>query len=376
MNSKLAAVMTLCMFHAGCIGVGEEAPVAVSADAGAAVDGARGSDPFTDPSSASPVRGAGVITLAGSEERGLVDGSGAIARFNNPTNVVLGPDGNLYVADYDNGDVRLVRPNGMTLTLTRQEGFSHPFGMAFGADGALYVETDSDDAGDRTNGMIWLIDRRTGVGTILARNLGRPRGLLVLPDGRLVMVDNEHHVVRLLDPATRAITDLAGVRDAAGLADGRGADARFDHPYDVVLTPDQRLVVADQNNHLLRAITLDGVVSTYAGTGLPGSTDGTQATATFNSPQALAIDADGNIFVTDIGGYVVRRVAVDGTVSTIAGVGRAGFADGEPMQAQFFGLEGIDVSRNGRDLFVADGNRGGAEPSHRIRRIELPSDKN
>lgn len=117
-------------------------------------------------------------------------------------------------------------------------------------------------------------------------------------------------------------------------------------------------------------------MSTYAGTGLPGSTDGTQLTATFNSPQALAIDADGNIFVTDMAGYVVRRVAVDGTVRTVAGVGRAGYADGDPMQAQFFGLEGLDVSANGRDLFVADGNRGGTEHSHRIRRIELRPDMN
>ena len=92
---------------------------------------------------------------------------------------------------------------------------AHGGALAFGADGALYVETDSDDAGDRTNGMIWQIDRRTGAGTILARNLGRPRGLLALPDGRLVMVDNEHHVVRLLDPATREVTELAGERDAA-----------------------------------------------------------------------------------------------------------------------------------------------------------------
>ena len=61
--------------------------------------------------------------------------------------------------------------------------------------------------------------------------------------------------------------------------------------------------------------------------------------ATFNHPQGLAIDRSGNVFVTDLDAYVVRRVSPDGRVTTIAGTGRAGFADGEALQAQFFGLE-------------------------------------
>ncbi len=328
---------------------------------------------LADPVEAIPAVGEGAITLAGSAEPGREDGTGAAARFNNPTNVVVGPDGNLYVADFDNGLIRLVRPSGATITFTRQPGFSHPFGMAFAPNGALYVETDSDDAGrrDEGSGMLWRIDRLTGVAAPLLRGLGRPRGLAVLSDGRIVMVDNVHHVVRVLDPATLRVSDLAGARDQRGFVDGAGAAARFDHPYDVVLTRDDVLVVADQENHRLRAVTLQGIVSTYAGTGARGSLDGSRDQATFNRPQGLALDARGDVYVTDLDGYVVRRVSAQGIVSTVAGGGGVGFADGAPRLARFYGLEGLDVSPVGRTLFVADGNRGSAARNHRVRRISL-----
>ena len=332
------------------------------------------SDPFHDPINATPVTGAGAITLSGGAEGGWVDGPRASALFRNPTNVLLGPDGNVYVADYDNGDVRLVRPNGVTLTFTRQDAFSHPFGMAFAPDGTLYVQTDDDDTalGLADAGTIWRLDRRTGVATVVVRDIGRPRGLAALSDGRLVLVDIAHDVVRLLDPTTRAITDLAGSRDVPGFADGTGAAARFDHPNDVVVGPGGLLIVADRDNNRLRSVSLAGVVSTYAGTGVAGSLDGPSGTATFNLPQGLAADTAGNVFVTDTGAYVVRRIAPNGAVTTVAGDGTAGFADGAPMQARFFGLEGLDVSADGSSLYVADGNRGGTAPNPRVRRFESP----
>ncbi len=332
-------------------------------------------DPFDDPDAAAPIAGLGAITLTGDGQSGWVDGPRSLARLHNPTNVLLGPDGNVYVADYDNDDVRIVRPNGLTLTFTRQDAFAHPFGLAFAPDGTLYAQTDDDDTGHRSTdtGTLWRLDRRTGAATVFLRDIGRPRGLAVLADGRLAMVDDEHHVVRLLDPATRTITGLAGLRDMPGFADGTGAVARFDHPCDVVAAPGGGLLVADRGNNRIRRVGLDGVVTTWAGTGIAGSLDGPRANATVNAPQGLAVDAAGDVFITDTGAWRVRRVSAAGAVSTVAGDGTAGFADGQAMQARFFGLEGLDVSPDGTTLYVADGNRGGSEPNHRVRRVEFPT---
>jgi sugar lactone lactonase YvrE len=368
MSKNIAAAIAFCLLPLGCgIGAGPESLADAGADASIY-------ERAQDPAGSISAIGGGVITLVGSDQPDLVDGERDEVRFNNPANLALGPDGNLYVADNDNSCVRIVRPSGQTLTYVRQADFSHPFGLAFAPDGTLYVQTDGNDRGSRNfdTGTLWRVDRETGHATPLARDLGRPRGLAVIPDGRVVMVDNEHHVIRVFDPSTAAISDLAGVRDTPGFAEGLGAEARFDRPYDVVVVGD-RLLVADQNNHRVRSVTFDGRVSTYAGTGEPGSVNGASAAATFNRPQALAIDATGDVFVTELDGYAVRRISPDGDVTTVAGAGAGGFMDGEPMSAQFFGLEGLDVSADGRVLFVADGNRGTQNPNHRVRRVVLPA---
>ena len=123
-----------------------------------------------------------------------------------------------------------------------------------------------------------------------------------------------------------------------------------------------------------RAASSVGTVTTVAGTGDAGLVDGMAATAQFSSPQGLAIDADGNVYVSELGNAVIRMLEPDGTVSTIAGMaGNPGYADDDedPLGGQLFGLEGIAVG--GDYLYIADGNRGGTEPFHRIRRMTLPS---
>ena len=131
---------------------------------------------------------------------------------------------------------------------------------------------------------------------------------------------------------------------------------------------DGRIIVADRNNHRLRAVTTDGVVTTYAGDGGNGSIDGQRLTARLAGPKALAIDKQDNIYVSDDIAHRIRRVGADGTVTTVAGDGSPGWKDGSGAEAQFFD-QGLAISADGTTLFVADGG-GGEDTSHnRIRRI-------
>lgn len=318
----------------------------------------------------------GVSTLAGCEAADVVDGNRDVARFADPVNVALGPDGDVYVADFDNNRIRVVTASGTTRTLVDQHGFTRPFGMTFAPDGTFYVETDDNDISQRslTTGTVWRVDRVSGLATVLTRNIGRPRGMLVLPspDGRIVVSDPIHHVVSFVDPVSGAVTPLAGGADQAGWVDANGVAARFSNPYGIALLPDGRIAVADLGNHRIRAVALDGTVTTLAGTGVAGANNGATATATFSLPHDLAIDSLGNIYVADSGNFVVRKIA-GGQVSTVVGSGTGGWLDDDNLlTAKLYGLEGIEVSPNGTTLWIADGSRGTTAPFNRVRVVKLP----
>ncbi len=316
--------------------------------------------------------GPGVATLAGTGKPGDSDGARNVARFDDPTNVMVAPDGRVFIADYNNSAIRVATPEGTVATLTHQDGFSRPFGMVLSRDGkTLFVSTDRNDRLQQTpqTGTVWRIDMGNGKATVLARDLGRPRGLAVLPDGRLVLADNQHHTLRLMDPVTGAVFPLAGLLDAPGRADGRGDAARFDTPYDVVVDSQGDILVADFANHMIRKVTIDGVVSPWAGTGQVGWKDGKVGEATFQHPQGLAIDKAGDVYVTDADNYCIRRIDASGHVTTVAGNRMPGFKDGARLQAELYGLEGIDVTADGSFIYVADGDRGEDQPYHRVRRV-------
>jgi DNA-binding beta-propeller fold protein YncE len=311
----------------------------------------------------------GVSTLAGGAEGGFVDGDRSVALFHNPVNVALGPDGKLYAADFDNHRLRVTDMTGATSTVIFKPGFARPFGLAFGS-GVLFVQTDNDASNGHSSmtGTIWRVDVAARTADVVVQGIGRPRGIVVLADGRIAMTDYIHHVVQLLDPATGAITPLAGAWDSKGFADGIGADARFASPYDIVQRADSSLVVCDFDNHRLRTIGLDGTVGTLAG-GTAGFTDGSLASARFDHPQGLAISASGDLYITDLGNARVRRIA-NGNIETVAGDGTAGYRDhDDPLSAELYGLEGIDVSPDGSKVFVADGTRGEDVPFNRVRMI-------
>jgi DNA-binding beta-propeller fold protein YncE len=222
-------------------------------------------------------------------------------------------------------------------------------------------------------GSVWKINIGSNTATIIANAIGMPRGIAALADGRLALADYENHVVEILDPRTGVLSPLAGSFGVAGFAEGVGAAARFSAPYALVQRSDGKLVVVDQKNNRLRVVGLDGAVSTLAGTGHAGFADGAMATATFDTPEGLAMAGNGDLFVTDLGNFRVRRISASSSaVDTIAGDGKAGYIDDDdPLASEFYGLEGISVRPDASLVYVADGTRGDDVPFNRVRQIKM-----
>jgi sugar lactone lactonase YvrE len=335
--------------------------------------------PDAGPPPVAPPFTEGASTLAGASDPGSADGDRNMARFDNPVTIThgAGSDENLYVADFNNDLVRKVDREGNVTTIVQQAGFQRPFAIVAASPTTLYVQTDDNDAGEHSleTGTIWKVDLAVGgPATVVIRNVGRPRGLALLPDGRLLLSDSEHHVLRVLEPRTGAVTILAGTLDATGYVDATGMGARFNKPYGVAVRSDGKVLVADYGNHLIRIVDMNGEVRTYAGNVLPGHRDGPREMSMFRAPQDVAVDAAGNLYVSDADNFVVRRITVAGEVSTIAGTGVGGYADhDDPRLAQFYGLEGIDVSADGTVLYVGDGNRGEEVPYNRVRVVKVPA---
>lgn len=312
------------------------------------------------------------VRVWGSANSGSTNGGPTTATFDNPANIAVGPDGSVYVADYDSSLIRKIDTAGTVSTLVNQVNFVAPFGLAVTSSGTLYVETDGNDSGakDDTTGTIWKIDTTTGSTTVVARNVGRPRGLLPLSDGRLVMSDLVQNVLEFLDPSTGQITPLAGSANQAGFVNATGTSARFSRPYGMALASDGSILVADQTNNCIRDVTLAGAVTTYSGTGVAGSKNGVIGSATFNGPQGVAVTG-GTVYVADTLGHLVRRIS-GGQVTTEAGDGRAGFVDSTGTTAEFYGLEGISLTPNGKVLWISDGNEGDGSAHNRVRRLKVP----
>jgi hypothetical protein len=297
-----------------------------------------------------------------------------VASFSNPVGVALEASGSVIVADFDNNLLRRVAADGAASTLTSQSSFQRPYGLGF-VGTMFYAQTDTNPTGVRNanTGTLWRIDTTSGAATAVAADLGRPRAFAPLSDGRLVLSDLANQRLRLLNVTSGAVSDLAGQAGCPGSWNGTGADARFQSPSGVVVLSGDRIVVADLGAHVLREVTTAGVVTTFAGDGVAGSIDGPRASARFNGPRALAVDGTGAIFVSEANAHRIRRIAADGTVTTVAGDGTAGFMDGLGNVARFFGQEGITVAADGRTIYVADGT-GGSDtpvPYHRIRKIVI-----
>ena len=290
---------------------------------------------------------------------GYLDGTGANARFNAPQGVALDTGGNLYVADSGNNSLRKVSPGGVVTTLAAQTPFSNPAGVVVDSGGNVYVA----DAGSATirqvtpagtvstlAGTLGNVGNTDGTGS--TASFGQPSGVALDAKGNLYVADAQNHNIRKVTPGG-VVTTLAG-SGAPGSADGTGTSASFHGPTGVAVDGYGNVYVADQGNHALRMVTSGGVVTTLAGTaGAQGFVNGTGGAARFNLPTGVGVDGLGNIYVADAGNAVIRRVTTGGEVTTLAGTGTRGGADGAGTVASFVHPGAVVVAGTG-SLYVTD----------------------
>lgn len=155
--------------------------------------------------------------------------------------------------------------------------------------------------------------------------------------------------------AQDAVFTLAGQALVSGGTNGTGTNACFGDPAAMVVDSGGNIFLADSQNHAIRKITTNGVVTTFAGQlGISGDLDATGTNALFNSPCGIAFDGSGNLYVSDTGNNIIRKITPAGAVSTVAGIaGSGGFGDGSAGNALFNSPLGIAIGTNGA-IFVAD----------------------
>jgi serine/threonine-protein kinase len=256
-----------------------------------------------------------ISTFAGSGTQGSADGTGINASFYQPTGVAADASGNIYVADFRNNLIRKISPGGVVTIF----------------------------AGSGVQG--------SANGTGVYASFYQPTSVAADASGNIYVADDGNHLIREISPAG-VVTTLAG-SGVQGSANGTGIAASFSYPQGVAVDASGNVYVADYGNNMVREITQAGVVTTLAGSSTPGSTNGISTVALFNEPTGVAVDAHGNVYVADYGNDLIREITPAGVVTTLAGSGTPGSVNGTGAAAAFNQPTGVAVDAKG-NVYVAD----------------------
>ena len=297
---------------------------------------------------------------------GTANGTGTNALFAYPFSLVCDTAGNIFVAQYYNGQIRKITPGGTVTTFA--SGFSGPEGIAIDAANNLYVSDTLNHQVKRvsTSGTITTLAGTSGVvgaidGTNTAALFSTPWGIAVDSFTNVFVADAASNTVRKITrigaSANWATTTIAGLAGQSGSNDGTNSQARFNRPAGLTCDAAGNVYVADFYNDTIRKITRDAtgtnwVVTTIAGqAGKYERKDGLGTNALFGYPAGLAADAAGNLYVTDSGNRLIRLISTNGAVTTLAG--SSGSADGFYTAAGFNSPYGIAVDSFG-NIYIAD----------------------
>ncbi|HEV7536551.1 MAG TPA: hypothetical protein VGP90_13005, partial [Acidimicrobiia bacterium] len=334
--------------------------------------------------------------MAGQGQAGFSgDGGPAIeARLYQPRMMNFDAAGNLYIADTFNQVIRVVDPSG---TISTVAGVAAPVAAGSGDQCPRHYSGDGGPAleaklacphslavspaghlviADAANNRIREVDSfgtiRTIAGTgasgfngdnqpATKASLNDPKGIAYDPAGNLYIADTSNNRIRKVD-TNGIITTVVGTGIQGGDGDGGPAgDAQLSEPRTLAWGPTGELYITEPKIHRIRKVDANGMITRLVGTSLPGfSGDGGPAVdAQLDLPRGIDVDADGVVYIADSGNDRIRRVGLDGTISTIAGTGHPqSDGDGGPAaDAGFFGPRAVAIL--GHDLYVADtyGNR-------------------
>jgi streptogramin lyase len=332
-----------------------------------------------------------ITTFAGNGTKGgNGDGGPAtMAQLDNPFGLVRGPDGALWFCEYGGQRIRKVEADGTIHTMAglSKKGYSGDGGPALQATFNLPHEIRFDKAGnyyiaDMMNHAIRRVDGKTGMITTFAGNgtagysgdggpanqaqLKQPHSIQFGPDGSLYICDIGNNVIRKVDMKTGVISTFAGTGKAGDTPDGAPISGTpLKGPRSMDFDKDGNLwLVTREGNQVLKMDLKAGVIHLMAGNGKKGFTGngGPAKAASLSGPKGIALDAEGNAWLTDTESHSVRMVnAKTGNLELLAGIGEKGDGpDGDPQQCKMARPHGIFVDADGA-VYIGDSE------AHRVR---------
>ncbi len=330
-----------------------------------------------------------ISTIAGVGLSGSTGDTGlaTAARINFPQSVKLDSSGNLYIADTSNHRIRKVDTSGIITTFAgtgiagsigdggaaTSARLNNPRSIAFDSSGNMYIA-------DTSNHRIRKIDTSGNISTYAGSSAGLsgdggaassaqfsgPQGIFIDSSDNIYVADTGNSRIRKIDTSGN-ISTIAGTSSGFSGDGGAATGAQLAAPVFAALDGSGNLYIADTSNNRIRKVDTSGDISTYAGTGVTtyGGDGGVATMAQFSTPQNVAVDSAGNVYMADSGHHRIRKIDTSGNISTYAGTGTAGLTgDGGPATSARINTPlGLAVD-SADNLYIAEGN------NSRIRKVD------